>query len=120
MGRVESGVKGCGVEQFNMLGSYGLNMAIRAKDWALRAAPPTSAPSMSGHLINSSMVSGVTDPPYRMRMALAASSPYDFLSHFLMAACTAWAIAGVALRPVPIAHTGCLVVEGMRNTGALV
>lgn len=81
-------------------------MQIRAKDFAFKAAPPTSAPSISGHLINSSMLSGVTEPPYNIRTAFATSSPYDFLRYFLIAKCTAWAISGVALRPVPIAQTG--------------
>ena len=88
------------------LSTYGLNMQIRANDFAFKAAPPTSAPSISGHLISSSILSGVTLPPYNIRIWSATSSPYDFLSHFLIAAWTAWAIWGVADRPVPIAHTG--------------
>lgn len=40
-----------------------LKPTMRANLSATREAPPTRAPSMSGHAMSSSTVSGVTDPP---------------------------------------------------------
>ena len=45
------------------------SLTIAAKSAALRLAPPTSAPSISGCDINSTMLAGLTLPPYWMRMA---------------------------------------------------
>ena len=43
---------------------------------ASREAPPTKHPSISGLDMSSSTESGVTDPPYWMRVAWATSSSY--------------------------------------------
>ena len=42
---------------------YWLNMAIFEKDSAVREAPPTNAPSISGHAISAATESAVTEPP---------------------------------------------------------
>src|SRR5205085_206970 len=59
-------------------------------------APPTSAPSTSGCAISSPALSGFTEPPYSTGRS----------SSDLMKACASCASSGVAVRPVPIAHTG--------------
>ena len=51
-------------------------LMIRANPSALREAPPTKAPSISGLATNPSTDSGLTDPPYRMRVLSAMSAPY--------------------------------------------
>src|SRR5262249_37088954 len=48
---------------------------MAAKDAGSRLAPPTSAPSMSSFFINAEILSGLTLPPYRMRIASAAAPP---------------------------------------------
>ena len=56
------------------LGAYfGLKLMMREKASALRLAPPTSAPSMSGHAIRSSTLASLTLPPYWMMTASATS-----------------------------------------------
>src|SRR2546421_577994 len=69
---------------------------IALKESTSRDAPPTRAPSTSGCASSAPALSGLTEPPYRIG---ASSSD-------LMKACASWAISGVAVRPVPIAHTG--------------
>lgn len=61
---------------------------------------------MSGQAMSSSTVSGVTEPPYWMRTACATSAPYISARSQRMKWCTPWAMAGVAVRPVPMAQTG--------------
>lgn len=61
---------------------------ILEKDFACREAPPTNAPSISGHFINSSTLSGVTEPPYWIRTDCATSTPYLLVNHARMSACT--------------------------------
>jgi len=41
-----------------------LKLQMAEKDSPFRLAPPTSAPSMSGHAISSSTFSALTEPPY--------------------------------------------------------
>ncbi len=86
------------------------SIAIRvkvAKSSTLSDAPPTSAPSISGCIINSRILSGLTLPPYWMRTCSALSAPYSVLStpriarRMIVLACSP-----VALRPVPIAQIG--------------
>ena len=48
---------------------------MRANSSGSRLAPPTSAPSMSGSAISSAMLAALTEPPYWIRTAAAASSP---------------------------------------------
>ena len=43
--------------------AYPAKLAMAANDWALRLAPPTSAPSISGCAINPFTLSGLTLPP---------------------------------------------------------
>jgi hypothetical protein len=78
---------------------------MRAKEAGTSEAPPTSAPSISGLRSSASTESGVTEPPYKMRTEDATSSPYAVRSQERISACTDWAISGVAVLPVPIAHT---------------
>ena len=47
--------------------------AHREKDSTFRLAPPTRAPSMSGHAIKSSTLASLTEPPYWI-MTLSATS----------------------------------------------
>src|SRR5262245_32576808 len=75
------------------------------KLWGSRLAPPTRAPSMSGWPRSSAALSGFTEPPYWMRIR-AALEPKRSASRARRKACASCAIAGVAVRPVPIAHTG--------------
>ena len=51
-------------------------------------------------------LAALTDPPYRMRSAAAASSPEVSPILARIAAHTSWASSGVATSPVPMAHTG--------------
>src|SRR5262249_51379498 len=69
------------------------NCTMRAKLAASRLAPPTSAPSMSTSVINASMLSGLTLPPYRIRTPLATAAPARSASSPRIAPCTscAWA-----------------------------
>src|SRR5207237_191378 len=59
-------------------------------------APPTRAPSTSACWSSPGALSGLHDPPYR-----TGTSTSDRMN-----ACPSCAISGVAVRPVPIAHTG--------------
>ena len=79
---------------------------MRAKASACSDAPPTRHPSTSGHRMSSSTESGLTEPPYWMTTASAAASPKVARVQPRMNACTDCAMAGVAVRPVPMAHTG--------------
>src|SRR6266550_9041084 len=69
---------------------------IAMKDSRSSDAPPTSAPSTSGWLRRTAALSGLTEPPYS-----TGTSSID-----LMNRCASCAISGVAVLPVPIAHTG--------------
>src|SRR5215210_702167 len=69
---------------------------IAAKESGSSDAPPTSAPSIEDRERSSAAFSGLTDPPYRTGRW---STP-------LMNACASSACSGVAVLPVPIAHTG--------------
>ena len=61
---------------------------------------------MSGWAISSSMLSGLTLPPYRMRTASAAVCP-SAVGHLPRTKATAsCAISGVAVLPVPMAQMG--------------
>lgn len=53
-----------------------LKLMMRPNFSASREAPPTRHPSISGMDMSSSTLSGVTDPPYWMRVAWATSSSY--------------------------------------------
>ena len=61
---------------------------------------------MSGWASSSAAFAGFIEPPYWMRTPCAASSPNSSASTLRMCAWAACAISGVAVRPVPIAHTG--------------
>ena len=61
---------------------------------------------MSGCDISSAMLPGLTDPPYWMRTAAAASGPKVADTTERMWAHMAWASSEVAVRPVPIAQIG--------------
>src|SRR5205085_2561241 len=69
---------------------------IASKDSTSSDAPPTSAPSTSDWPRSSAAFSGLTEPPYSTG---TSSRP-------LTNACASWASSGVAVFPVPIAHTG--------------
>mmetsp|Transcript_75098 Transcript_75098/g.218012 ORF Transcript_75098/g.218012 Transcript_75098/m.218012 type:complete len:210 (+) Transcript_75098:163-792(+) len=69
-------------------------------------APPTRNPSMSGLVINSAQFSGVTLPPYWIRMLSATSADTADFKYARIAACVSCAWSGVATLPVPIAQTG--------------
>src|SRR6266849_2650698 len=69
-------------------------------------APPTSAPSTSGWLINSRAFDGFTLPPYWMRTRRATVSPKISASRRRTKRCTSCAWAVLAVLPVPIAQTG--------------
>src|SRR5438105_11141511 len=71
---------------------------IATKSSATSEAPPIRPPSTSGMAKIAAAFCGLTLPPYRMRTPA--------LSFRRRNACTACACSGVALRPVPIAHTG--------------
>jgi hypothetical protein len=60
---------------------------------------------MSGWDRRVAALSGVTLPPYWMRMA-SATGPRNSGSRLRMKWCTVWACSGVAVSPVPMAHTG--------------
>src|SRR4051794_39065335 len=66
------------------------------KLWTSSDAPPTSAPSTDGCASSSAALSGLTEPPYSTGRS----------SSDLMNACASSASSGVAVLPVPIAHTG--------------
>src|SRR5262249_59894244 len=85
-----------------------------------RLAPPTRAPSTSSSAMSSRMLSGLTLPPYRMRQAPAASPPNHCRSRFLMCACASPACAAVAVRPVPIAHTGSYAITSSDSCAAVI
>src|SRR5262245_12981108 len=79
---------------------------IAVKLSASRLAPPTRAPSMSGQARRSRAFSFVTLPPYWMRTVSAVTAPWWSRSQVRIAAWAACAWSGVAVSPVPIAHTG--------------
>ena len=76
------------------------------KSATFNAAPPIRPPSMSGQARNNSAFAGFMEPPYRMRMASAASCPTRSATVERMAEAICWACSGVAVWPVPMAHTG--------------
>ena len=57
-------IHACGMIELAKSIFFYSNMAILAKESAFRDAPPTRAPSISGHFMSASTVSGVTLPPY--------------------------------------------------------
>mmetsp|Transcript_18350 Transcript_18350/g.44307 ORF Transcript_18350/g.44307 Transcript_18350/m.44307 type:complete len:255 (+) Transcript_18350:1041-1805(+) len=69
-------------------------------------APPTRHPSISGCAISPSTLSGVTDPPYWIRVACATSSPYNDARTVRRYPWTSLASSAPQTRPVPIAQTG--------------
>src|SRR5581483_10354740 len=69
---------------------------IALKESTSSDAPPTSAPSTAGCARSDAALSGFTEPPYRTGAS----------SNDLMNSCASCAWSGVAVRPVPIAHTG--------------
>src|SRR5262249_10143590 len=83
-----------------------LYFTIFKKSSAFSDAPPTSAPAMSHCDSSAAALSGLTLPPYWMRIWLAASLPSFSASRPRMKAWTSCACCGVAVRPVPMAHTG--------------
>ena len=72
---------------------------------------------MSSSERRSAAFSGFIEPPYWIRTASATSSPYVSATMARIPACASWAIAGVAVRPVPIAQTGsyAIVVSATRS-----
>jgi len=60
--------------------SFYLYCTILANVSATRLAPPTRAPSICSWAINSLMLSGFTEPPYRMRVFCAVSAPQQCAS----------------------------------------
>ena len=77
---------------------------IRAKLRGSRLAPPTKAPSIFFWRIRSSAFSGFTLPPYWMRIRSAVGAPQSSERTERIKACACSASAGVADRPVPMAH----------------
>jgi len=71
-----------------------------------KLAPPTKAPSISDILNNSSAFEAFTLPPYCIIIFSAISSLYNSFICFLIYFITLFASSGVAVFPVPIAHTG--------------
>ena len=61
---------------------------------------------MSGMADRSGAFLALAEPPYWMRMASATAGDAFWAISFRMPACVAWASCGVAVRPVPMAHTG--------------
>ena len=61
---------------------------------------------MSSIWASSMHVLGATLPPYWMRMCLDTTGETAAVSQLRMPLCTSCACAGVATRPVPMAHTG--------------
>src|SRR5215469_13759002 len=88
------------------LGYLAQYSTIAANEFGSSDAPPTSAPSISACAINADTLSGLTDPPYRMRRLPANSSPKISPACWRMTACASAAISGVAVFPVPMAQTG--------------
>src|SRR5438105_8269387 len=73
-------------------------LTISMKSFATSEAPPISPPSTSGWAKIAAAFCAFTLPPYRIRVSEETL--------VLRKACTAWACSGVAVLPVPIAHTG--------------
>src|SRR5690606_4334390 len=75
------------------------------KSAATSEAPPISPPSTSGCAHSGPALSGFTLPPCRIgrESAILASSLAIWRR---IKACAAWACSGLAVRPVPMAHTG--------------
>lgn len=92
--------------QKQITSNYWANLTILANESAVRAAPPTKHPSISGMLMISFTLSGLTDPPYWMIDLLEISLPYLRVTSERMYACTSWATSTGQTRPVPMAHTG--------------
>ena len=75
------------------------------KKSAFRDAPPIKPPSMSGCARRSFALDPFILPPYWMRIALATSALICSFTYSRMEACVSCANSGVAVKPVPIAHT---------------
>src|SRR3954465_4498426 len=78
---------------------------MAAKSATSRDAPPTSAPSTSGRANSSAALSGLTEPPYRIRVRSAWSGSRSATSARTKAIAS-WACSGVATSPVPMAQIG--------------
>ena len=61
---------------------------------------------MFGWAMRPSTLPGFMEPPYSTRISSATSAPYRSASVARMAAQTASACSGVAVRPVPMAQMG--------------
>lgn len=61
---------------------------------------------MSGWLPNSLQLAAVTEPPYWILTASATLELTVLLMYCRSALWTSWACSGVAVLPVPMAHTG--------------
>ena len=72
----------------------------------VRLAPPTKAPSTSGRAKIAAALSGLTDPPYKSRVAWATAVPQRIATAAPAARCYAAISTRVGVSPVPIAHTG--------------
>src|SRR5687768_16881883 len=70
-----------------------------------RLAPPTRSPSISGAAISVDAFPTLTLPPYRIGISLPRV-PIIEISSERSKVCIAEASVGVAVSPVPIAHTG--------------
>ena len=68
-------------------------------------APPTSPPSTFGIANNSAAFAAFTLPPYRIGSFPATPGSFAAM-RARMKACAASACCEVAVRPVPMAHTG--------------
>mmetsp|Transcript_627 Transcript_627/g.1293 ORF Transcript_627/g.1293 Transcript_627/m.1293 type:complete len:233 (-) Transcript_627:108-806(-) len=72
----------------------------------LSDAPPTRKPSMSGHADRSGAFLALAEPPYWMRTSSAVLASTLVAIHSRIALCVSCACSGVAVTPVPMAHTG--------------
>src|SRR5438128_1243601 len=73
-------------------------LTISMKSFATSDAPPISPPSTSGMAKSAAAFCAFTLPPYRILTSADSRRRRN--------SCTACACSGVALRPVPMAHTG--------------
>src|SRR4030095_14640849 len=85
---------------------YLLYLTISAKLSAFKLAPPTSAPSISFCFIKPAILSGLTEPPYKIRSDSAAPEECLSAKTRRINAGSSCACSGVAVRPVPMAQTG--------------
>src|ERR1700730_3565016 len=81
-----------------------LAMARKSADFKL--APPTSAPSTSFAFRSDAALSGLTEPPYKMRVADPLATPKRAETALRIIPCTSATSPGVGVNPLPMAHTG--------------